>query len=299
MSRKSAADHPLNIPTSLLAIRPSDASHKAFLASKWADNNFGTGWGLGMKPFVGFARPRIESFVIDAIASNGSTVLVHRTTDSEKPISIAVFETFDTISGEGQWKHTKLLEIKVGSQVPTPFHLPLPADVTCVAELHAACGGAFMDARAASRIGVGGARTCCLCRIRVRTRAQRPAPSSLTRLHTTNCRRSRSFQQNDVKSVAVTGGMLCRTDSGGAGSEPAAGAGDARTGFGGTPRGPGSPEPALPRPATPSAQDATSTSHPPSTSSPPTLGHFGRAWQILLDTSWDAIHDTRVQHACR
>jgi len=68
-----------------------------------------------MKPFVGFTRPRIESFVIDAIASNGSTVLVHRTTDSEKPISLAVFETFDTISGEGQWKHTNLLEIKVVS----------------------------------------------------------------------------------------------------------------------------------------------------------------------------------------
>jgi hypothetical protein len=116
MSRKSAADHPHStIKTSLLAIRPSDASHKAFLASKWADKNFGTGWGLGVKPFVGFTRPRIESFVIDAIASNGSTILVHRTTDSEKPVSIAVFETFDTISGEGQWKHTKLLEIKVVS----------------------------------------------------------------------------------------------------------------------------------------------------------------------------------------
>ena len=81
MSRKSAADHPLlTVQTSLLAIRPSDASHKAFLASKWADEKFGTGWGLGMKPFAGFTRPRIESFVIDAIASNGSTVLVHRTT---------------------------------------------------------------------------------------------------------------------------------------------------------------------------------------------------------------------------
>ena len=82
--------------------------------------------------------------------------------------------------------------------------------------------------------------------------------------------------------VAVTAGMHCRTDS--AGSEPAAGAGDARTGFGGTPRGPGSPEPALPRPATPSAQDAAPTAPPP-TSTPPILGHFGWAWQILLDTS--------------
>ena len=99
-----------------------------------------------------------------------------------------------------------------------------------------------------------------------------------------------------MTSVAVTGGMLCRTES--AGSEPAAGAGDAGTGLGGTPRGPGSREPALPRPATPSAQDAAPT-EPHTSTSPPTLGHFGRAWQILLNTSYDAIQDTRVQHACR
>ena len=92
--------YPLIVRTNLYRAHKAQKAHKAFLAATWSGGKFGAGWGPGFRPFGAFTRPRLEEFVVSAIGSDTSTVFVHRLADTDRPVSIAVFETF---SGGNWW----------------------------------------------------------------------------------------------------------------------------------------------------------------------------------------------------